>query len=512
MGTVEIALLERLEVLPLELKGNTLVVAMADPLDEEVLQQLDFFLSYKIQPVITTTTAIHSTLKGIVGNYSPKRSSFQSLLEKHLAKGVAPGPEKPKKQPKRDNKKPANPYPEASDSDDLVDDLDEESAGQTPTTASDDSDLDLATDGASASADLDDFSISDEDVNMNPDEMSDDSLDSSEMDSDIAGMTNSQSASQSAIDDIDLAGIEDHDPFSDASLDDPDGSPGPEISKTKPQAKPAAIDPMALWGDESVLANAESEFGDELEATTASDEGDSDVFAHALEEAEHQPAKVASENEKVDSSDDLFDFGQETPSTTTSDEPSFDEPSPVKEESDEFSFDELSPVKAESDEFSFDEAGPVKAESDEFSFDEAGPVKAESDDIFMDESDTSVEVTEDDFDFGEEPELGKQLQTTDSDDDLTELDPKKAPPLSAPPLERQDSHDFSIGHLNHALAQMALAASFQEAQTGPLVPQKRQPCNLFTGKTSGHVIIGQVRGDHDGAVAMGSTGRVARNH
>ncbi|MCB9228542.1 MAG: hypothetical protein H6618_02935 [Deltaproteobacteria bacterium] len=73
-------LIQDLEVLPLELRREQLTVAMADPLDQDTLQQLRFFSPYRIRPVIATFSSLYKGLNRLISDFSPGQSSLQKLL------------------------------------------------------------------------------------------------------------------------------------------------------------------------------------------------------------------------------------------------------------------------------------------------------------------------------------------------------------------------------------------------------------------------------------------------
>jgi hypothetical protein len=537
IGLVDIPLLERLEVLPIELKGKVLVVAMADPLDEEVLQQLSFFINYEIQPVITTTTAIHSTLKGVVNNFSQEKSSFQSLLEKHFSKSSKSPSKKPRRAPAEGNTAKAHSFTSDSPGD-LLDDADDFQP-PSPREANHDSDMDLDANASASSTDLDDFSASDEDVDLP--EIVDVDLDADFYDSEEDSNGAAKAVNNpSEFDHLELSALEAVDPFDDDFPEDGD-SPEKKAPKAAPvtAAKPAEIDPMALWGDETELADAEAEFGESKKTLEAAD-----PFADFSDAPTESPkaAKATAPKKKVPvDDDDLFDIdmdmqtsapGEDKPSSASpsaalgvdddefsfdgpstavkadddefsfdspsaavkaddDDEFSFDGPSPaVKADDDEFSFDSPSATaKADDDEFSFDSpSATVKADDDEFSFDSpSATVKADDDEFSFDSPSATVKADDDEFSFDSPTVAAKEDAdefSFDSPSPALEEDPFGAikPGLpgrdagefgsgleeistsGGPALVSIDSHDYGIGHLNHALGQMALATTLDEAK------------------------------------------------
>lgn len=79
-GCIDGPLLQSLEVVPLSLEGSTLKVAMLDPLDQNILEQLKFFTPYKIKPVVATLASIHNSLQNIVHGFHSEKTSLQKLL------------------------------------------------------------------------------------------------------------------------------------------------------------------------------------------------------------------------------------------------------------------------------------------------------------------------------------------------------------------------------------------------------------------------------------------------
>jgi hypothetical protein len=75
-------LLHSLEIVPLSLEENQLSVAMLDPLDEEVLQQITFFTGYRLKPYVTTSDKIQKTLTSRFPHFSPSLTDFQILMKK----------------------------------------------------------------------------------------------------------------------------------------------------------------------------------------------------------------------------------------------------------------------------------------------------------------------------------------------------------------------------------------------------------------------------------------------
>jgi hypothetical protein len=85
-GTIDIPLMQRLEVVPISLTRNTLRVAMADPLDGITVNQLEFFLPYNIKPIIASFTSLNKTLTQLIQDYEPNRGSLEKFLSGHGVK------------------------------------------------------------------------------------------------------------------------------------------------------------------------------------------------------------------------------------------------------------------------------------------------------------------------------------------------------------------------------------------------------------------------------------------
>jgi hypothetical protein len=82
-GCVDRPLVEQLEVLPVRLAGDTLHVAMIDPLDQDTISQLEFFSGYKILPLIATMTQVRSGLLKFLPDYQATHSQLEDFLKNH---------------------------------------------------------------------------------------------------------------------------------------------------------------------------------------------------------------------------------------------------------------------------------------------------------------------------------------------------------------------------------------------------------------------------------------------
>ena len=83
MSFLDVHLLTRLEVLPLQISDTHMVVAMADPLDKSVIRQLEFFTGKRVTPVISTFTQIYEGLRKILPAFKPASSPLETLLANH---------------------------------------------------------------------------------------------------------------------------------------------------------------------------------------------------------------------------------------------------------------------------------------------------------------------------------------------------------------------------------------------------------------------------------------------
>jgi hypothetical protein len=83
LGVVDTPLLLRLEVLPLKVEGTVLTVAMADPLDQDTIKQLEFFSGLRVRPVIATLSWIRTGLRRISPQWEPKASPFETFINTH---------------------------------------------------------------------------------------------------------------------------------------------------------------------------------------------------------------------------------------------------------------------------------------------------------------------------------------------------------------------------------------------------------------------------------------------
>lgn len=87
-SALTLPLIKTLEVIPVELHNDQLTVAMADPLDQDTLQQLRFFTNFRIKPVIATFTTLYKSLENLVQGFSPEKTTLQKLLALYTPKHV----------------------------------------------------------------------------------------------------------------------------------------------------------------------------------------------------------------------------------------------------------------------------------------------------------------------------------------------------------------------------------------------------------------------------------------
>ncbi len=84
LGAIDTPLLRQLEVLPLRLDANVLVVAMIDPLDRSTIHQVEFFTGCKVRPLIATLRQVRSGLSRLIPGYKPVPSAFEVFMETHM--------------------------------------------------------------------------------------------------------------------------------------------------------------------------------------------------------------------------------------------------------------------------------------------------------------------------------------------------------------------------------------------------------------------------------------------
>jgi hypothetical protein len=84
LGAIDTPLLRQLEVLPLRLDSNVLVVAMIDPLDRSTIHQVEFFTGYKVRPLIATLHQVRTGLARLIPGYKAVPSAFEVFMNTHM--------------------------------------------------------------------------------------------------------------------------------------------------------------------------------------------------------------------------------------------------------------------------------------------------------------------------------------------------------------------------------------------------------------------------------------------
>lgn|GEM_PF-2544614 len=80
---IDPALAARLEVFPLSFERDTLKIAMADPLDRNVLRQVEFFTQLKVRPMIASLREIRRCLTEVVKGYKQYPTELEAFLMHH---------------------------------------------------------------------------------------------------------------------------------------------------------------------------------------------------------------------------------------------------------------------------------------------------------------------------------------------------------------------------------------------------------------------------------------------
>ena len=70
------ALMEEFEVYPLALDKGVLFLACTDPSDRSIIQRLEFFLNYRVKPILAKKSQIQTALKGLQSDYQPRPRKF----------------------------------------------------------------------------------------------------------------------------------------------------------------------------------------------------------------------------------------------------------------------------------------------------------------------------------------------------------------------------------------------------------------------------------------------------
>ncbi len=83
LAALDINLICMLEVFPINVTPQSIIVAMVDPLDKGVLRQLEFFTGLRIRPVIAPLSAIYSGLRQLNHNFAPPPSDLERFFFNH---------------------------------------------------------------------------------------------------------------------------------------------------------------------------------------------------------------------------------------------------------------------------------------------------------------------------------------------------------------------------------------------------------------------------------------------
>lgn len=86
VGSIDVPLMQYLEVIPISLEGQTLKVAMADPLDQATIQQLQFFTNLRIKPAIVTFSSLYKSLGSYIGGFRAGETSLEKMLKSYQSK------------------------------------------------------------------------------------------------------------------------------------------------------------------------------------------------------------------------------------------------------------------------------------------------------------------------------------------------------------------------------------------------------------------------------------------
>ncbi|MFK7826833.1 MAG: hypothetical protein AB8G05_22005 [Oligoflexales bacterium] len=352
-GLISLPLLQSLEVIPLQLSGDTLTVAMADPLDQNTLQQLKFFTSFKIKPTIATFSSLYLSLENLIQGFSAQKTTLEKFLSHHKLAVPPPAAARPvqgasfknpssqvvHKGSEDEDDENYDSYDDFNDDatevagsiDDIDSDLDHDSVGvgdDAPSSSGDSAGEELPqSDEVSAhggSATWDEPSAGDESLAVSGADPSEDvdfwdEVEGGDEDSKGEGQTESLTAGQVELwdDDDPVATTESSDSVSKGDSLDPgtgqlwDDAAGtqaapaespPPASKSKDQEE----DDLDLW---SALEEGSSNSSDQESKDIASDvlaEGSSDKQDAALEEQEISEDDMTSQGEEQSLDGDVF--------------------------------------------------------------------------------------------------------------------------------------------------------------------------------------------------------------
>jgi hypothetical protein len=430
VGAIDIPLLERLEVIPLELRADILKIAMVDPLDQDTISQLEFFTGYKIIPVVATVSQINEALKELLRGYEPSLTSLEEFMHNHatpaskrlkIIQGASvsdsPIPVKPPiaeyEEPLLDEeieerktrsaaRKPMAAQAAADSSEDLdLGSLDDELAESTP--AIEEFEEDSGEDFEVGGDDLEDDDLEDDD--LEDDDLEDDDLEDDDLEDDLSG---------DELDDDDLG-----DDLSDDELDDDDL--GDDLSE-----------------DDELDADLSDDTLDEFEEESSDDESEE------IEEFEPEPSEADSLNANNDEenafedqsadqgSDEIAGLAAATIDSELSDDTGEDIDSLMDDDlnidlSDDKLASDLSLVSDIDpnmvdlpDMGDFDDDEPSEADSPDDALDDLGDIEEGSSDDALDDllSNDDISENEEVSDALEEAE-----EVTDADSPIESIDP-----------------------------------------------------------------------------------------
>ena len=82
IATIDLPILRYLEVFPFKFEEKSLLVAMADPMDIDTIEQIKFITNWDIKPVVTTIELLESCLTEVFGEFTLAESPLQRFMEK----------------------------------------------------------------------------------------------------------------------------------------------------------------------------------------------------------------------------------------------------------------------------------------------------------------------------------------------------------------------------------------------------------------------------------------------
>lgn len=84
LSAIEPDLLKNLEVIPVDLEDNQLMVACLDPLDGETVHQLEFFTNKTIVPIIATYSDLYESIQAYFPDFEVAKTDFENLVLNHV--------------------------------------------------------------------------------------------------------------------------------------------------------------------------------------------------------------------------------------------------------------------------------------------------------------------------------------------------------------------------------------------------------------------------------------------